>query len=115
MMKLDTRAELEALHSGMIQESLTLEYKASGAADKTPSKKEEIAKDASAFANAAGGQIVYGMTEQDNLPAGLDSGLDPAQFPGLWFEQVIQQMSCPRSRGCAFRRCPLILHARGSP
>jgi hypothetical protein len=107
MMKLDTRAELEALHSGMIQESLTLEYKASGAADKTPSKKEEIAKDASAFANAAGGQIVYGMTEQDNLPAGLDSGLDPAQFPGLWFEQVIQQNVVPQIEGLRIQEVPL--------
>jgi hypothetical protein len=53
-MKLETRDELEALYSGMIQEGLTLEYKASGGVDKTPSKKEEMAKDASAFANAAG-------------------------------------------------------------
>ena len=83
MLKLQTRAELEALHSGLIKESLTLEYKASGAVGKTDSKKEEIAKDASAFANAAGGQIVYGMTEQDNLPTGLDSGLDPKEFPGI--------------------------------
>jgi predicted HTH transcriptional regulator len=95
-MKLDTRDELEALHSGMIQESLTLEYKASGAVDKTPSKKEEIAKDASAFANAAGEQIVYGMAEQDNRPAGLDSGVDPSQFPGIWFEEVIQQNVTPQ-------------------
>jgi hypothetical protein len=59
MLKLDDRADLEGLHTGSIQESLTLEYKSSGAVNKTPSKKEEIAKDASAFANAAGGQIVY--------------------------------------------------------
>jgi hypothetical protein len=63
MLKLDTRADLEALHTGSIQESLTLEYKASGAVEKTEGKKMEIAKDVSALANAAGGQIVYGMTE----------------------------------------------------
>src|SRR5580700_1836777 len=88
MLKLETRAQLEALHSGLMKESLTLEYKSSGAVDKTQPKKEEIAKDALAFANAAGGQIVYGMKEKDNLPEGLDGGIDPLQFPGIWFEQV---------------------------
>jgi predicted HTH transcriptional regulator len=91
MLKLDTRADLEALHTGSIQESLTLEYKSSGAVEKTEANKMEIAKDVSALANAAGGQIVYGMTEQNHLPAGLDAGLDRSQFPGIWFEQVIQQ------------------------
>jgi hypothetical protein len=107
MLKLETRAELEALHTGQIQESLTLEYKASGAVDKTQSKKDEIAKDASAFANAAGGQIIYGMAEQNNLPAGLDTGLDAAQFPGIWFEQVIQQNVAPQIDGLHIQEVPL--------
>ena len=99
MLKLDTRQELEALHTGRIKESLTLEYKSSGAVAKTDSKKEEIAKDALAFANAAGGQILYGMTERDHLPTGLDAGIDPLQFPGSWFEQVIQQNVSPQIEG----------------
>jgi hypothetical protein len=107
MLKLDTRAELDALHTGLIQESLTLEYKSSGAVDKAQSKKEEIAKDASAFANAAGGQIVYGMAEQKNLPAGLDAGLDPSEFPGIWFEQVIQQNVTPQIDGLRVKEVPL--------
>jgi predicted HTH transcriptional regulator len=97
MLKLETRAQLEALHSGLMEESFTLEYKSSGAVDKTQPKKEEIAKDALAFANAAGGQIVYGMKEKDNLPEGLDGGIDPLQFPGIWFEQVIQQNASPQN------------------
>jgi hypothetical protein len=113
MLKLDTPADLEALRTGLIQESLTLEYKASGAVGKADSKKEEIAKDASAFANAAGGQIVYGMTEQDHLPAGLDDGLDPKEFPGIWFEQVIQQNVTPQIEGLRIRAVPLdSQHAR---
>ena len=43
MLKLYTRADLEALHTGSIQESLTLEYKSSGAVEKTEAKKMEIA------------------------------------------------------------------------
>jgi Putative DNA-binding domain len=107
MLKLDTRADLEALHTGSIQESLTLEYKSSGAVEKTEAKKMEIAKDVSALANAAGGQIVYGMTEQNHLPAGLDAGLDRSQFPGIWFEQVIQQNVSPQIDGLRINEVPL--------
>jgi predicted HTH transcriptional regulator len=80
-----------------VVESTTLEYKASPAVDK--SNKEEIAKDISAMANAEGGQIVYGMTEANNLPAGLDAGVDPKPYDGLWFEQVIQQNVTPKIEG----------------
>ena len=46
-----------------MQESATLEYKASAAVDNAEAKKSEIAKDISAMANAEGGQFVYGMSE----------------------------------------------------
>jgi hypothetical protein len=54
MLKLDTRADLEALHTGSIQESLTLEYKSSGAVEKTEAKKMEIAKDAASSCRRLG-------------------------------------------------------------
>src|SRR5258708_4564798 len=107
MLKLTTKQELDALHTGLIKESLTLEYKASGAFDKSQQKKEENAKDALAFAKSAGGQIVYGMKENDNLPQGLDGGIDPAQFPGIWFEQVIQQNVSPPIEGLHIHEVPL--------
>jgi hypothetical protein len=107
MLKLTTKQELDALHSGQIKESLTLEYKASGAVEKGQQKKEEIAKDALAFANAAGGQIVYGMQEKDHLPQGLDDGIDAAQYPGIWFEQVIQQNVSPQIEGLYIHEVPL--------
>jgi hypothetical protein len=67
MLKLETQADLEALHAGNIKESISLEYKASPAIDKKDdNKKTEMARDVSAFANADGGQIVYGMTEKDH-------------------------------------------------
>jgi hypothetical protein len=107
MLKLEIRADLESLYSGQMKESLTLEYKSSGAVDKAQPKKDEMAKDALAFANAEGGQIVYGMREKNNLPDGLDAGIDPAQFPGIWFEQVIQQNVSPQIEGLRVREVPL--------
>src|SRR5438067_2535700 len=96
MLKLGTEKALAALHACDVKESLHLEYKASDAIDKRDDKKKiEIARDVSAFANADGGQIVYGMTEKDHEPAGLDEGIDPKQYPEIWFEQVLQQHITP--------------------
>ena len=54
MLKLTTKADLEALWTGNIKESISLEYKASPAVDKKDdTKKLEMARDVSAFANAA--------------------------------------------------------------
>ena len=96
MLSLKTEAELQALHTGNVKESLYLEYKSSGAVDKKDDgKKIEMARDVSAFANAEGGQIVYGMTESEHEPTGLDAGLDPKSYPEIWFEQVLQQHITP--------------------
>jgi schlafen family protein len=108
MLKLETRAELEALKTGNAKESLHLEYKASAAIDKRDdTKKLEMARDVSAFANADGGQIVYGMTEKDHEPAGLDQGVDAKTYPEIWFEQVLQQHITPSISGLKPRHVPL--------
>ena len=97
MLKLETKPDLLSLIANAVAESTTLEYKASPAVDHK--NKEEIAKDISAMANAAGGQIVYGMTETNHIPTGLDAGVNPKPFDGLWFEQVIQQNVTPKIEG----------------
>jgi hypothetical protein len=108
MLKLDSRTELEALHTGNVKESLNLEYKASPAIDKKDdNKKIEMARDVCAFANADGGQIVYGMTEDDHEPAGLDDGVDSKTYPEIWFEQVLQQHITPAIPGLRIRHVPL--------
>src|SRR5438105_4810172 len=108
MLKLETKADLDALHSGNIKESISLEYKASPAIDKkNDNKKVEMARDASAFANANGGQIVYGMTEKDHEPSGLDQGVDGRTYPEIWFEQVLQQHVTPPIPGLRIRHIPL--------
>lgn len=108
MLKLDTEAELKALHEGNVKESLYLEYKASGAVDKKDDlKKLEIARDVSAFANSMGGQIIYAMTEKEHEPAGLDNGIDPKTYPTLWFEQILQQHITPNILDLDVKHIPL--------
>jgi hypothetical protein len=108
MLKLENRSEVDALHQGNVKESLTLEYKASAAIDKKDdNKKLEMARDVCAFANATGGQIIYGMTEKDHEPAGLDDGVDSKTYPEIWFEQVLQQHITPPMPGLRIRHVPL--------
>jgi hypothetical protein len=107
MLKLDTIADLQALHTNLVQESSTLEYKASPAIENTIERKREMAKDISAMANAEGGQFVYGMTEHNHQPAGLDAGMNSNPFNGLWFEQVIQQNVQPPIEGLKILQIPV--------
>ena len=107
MLKLETLEDLQLLHTNRVRESNTLEYKASPAVDNTNGRKLEMSKDISAMANAEGGQFVYAMTEEENLPAGLDNGINPTPFDGLWFEQVLQQNISPKIEGLRIRQIQL--------
>src|SRR5947209_20369919 len=86
-----TEEDILNLIINKIGESTTLEYKACGALAKTNEKKDEISKDVSAFANSAGGSIVYGVIENKDThePEDIDAGFDPRDISGEWLEQVI--------------------------
>lgn len=84
-----TEADLLKLIELGVQESLELDYKRCESLLKTDPKKNELSKDISAFANSAGGTIVFGMTEDGHIPQGLDSGFDPSDITKEWLEQVI--------------------------
>lgn len=82
--------DLLRLVSDSVQESLTLDYKRSAAlASRNARVKDSISKDVSAFANSAGGTLVYGIAERGHLPVGVDEGLDPHEVTREWLEQVI--------------------------
>jgi hypothetical protein len=72
-----------------VQEGLELDYKRCDALQKTDGKKAELSKDISAFANSAGGVVVYGICEDGHVPTALDVGFDPSQISKEWLEQVI--------------------------
>ena len=65
-----TEQDLLDLIQNGIQEDKTLEYKQELKLQRDGDKKEFLA-DVSAMANAAGGDLVFGMTEQDGIPEEL--------------------------------------------
>jgi len=86
-----------------IEENLQLDYKAAGALGKTEGKKKEISKDVSAFANSAGGIIIYGISEFDeakksHLPEKIDP-VNRTEFSKEWIEQVINSNISPKVSG----------------
>jgi hypothetical protein len=98
MLKLEKLSDLQQLIADGVAESLTLEYKASPSLGKDSKQRDELCKDVTAFANSAGGQIVYGMEEDKNLPTKLDDGADPL-ITKEWIEQVIDSRVQPRIDG----------------
>ena len=102
-----TEAKLRNFITGGIEESLTLEYKAAEALDRSEYKKKEITKDVSAMANAAGGLLIYGIGESSNadkryLPEKI-TPVNRGEFPREWVEQIINGIR-PRIDG-------IVIHA----
>jgi hypothetical protein len=90
-----SRSDLEKLVADKVQESARLEYKASPALS-FPKQTGEFAKDISAMANSDGGVIIYGITEKDHLPVGLDGGVSHASVTRERLEQLIISNIRPR-------------------
>lgn len=81
--------DVTALIDNKAEESVHLDFKASGSLSKDDKKKAEIAKDVSAFANSDGGIIVYGIEEHEHKAHAL-SYIDGNTYTKEWLEQVIQ-------------------------
>lgn len=90
-----------------VQESLTLDYKESRALDQTDKMKTEMSKDISAFANSAGGTIIYGVVEENHLPKGLDHGVDRLTITKERLEDVITSWIHPRIEGVSINQIRL--------
>jgi predicted HTH transcriptional regulator len=87
MLKISTREDLERLVKDGVKESLTLDYKQSLALSKEDRKKDELCKDVTAFANSAGGQLIFGIEEDKQVPIGVDDGAAP-EITKEWIEHV---------------------------
>jgi predicted HTH transcriptional regulator len=77
------------------QESLTLDFKASAALAKNDKTRQDLSKDVSAFANSAGGYLLYGMLEDKHVPTSIDIGLDRNVITKEWLESVIKSVIQP--------------------
>jgi hypothetical protein len=104
MLKISTKEDLQRLVDEEIQESLTLDYKASPSLARDDKPRDELCKDVSAFANAAGGQIIYGIVEKDRKPVKVDDGSDLSRE---WIEQVIDSRVQPRLDGLVITPVPV--------
>lgn len=79
---------LQSLIDNGIEESAYLEFKRSDALAKSDGKKDEIAKDVSAFANSDGGILIYGINEVNHKAESFDF-VDGNEFNKEWLELVI--------------------------
>lgn len=86
------------------EETSSLEFKRSDALDNTDGNKRELVKDVSAMANAAGGVIVYGIEEKDNLADALDQGTMQTKE---WIDQVLTSNIEPKIPNVTIQRIPL--------
>lgn len=105
-----SQASLEDYIRNEVQESLSLDYKASDSLSKESKKKTEITKDVSAMANSAGGIIIYGIREfQDPAKKHLPEKIDPVDltiFSKEWLEHIINNIR-PRIEGIIIHPVPI--------
>lgn len=102
-----TEADLVEIVSGQVPEGLYLEYKRDtyGMSD---SDKKEALKDISAFANAHGGHLIIGITEENGIPVSI-SGINDidADAEILRLEQIARTGIEPRITGIKTRAISL--------
>lgn len=101
--------DLQELIENSVSERKTLEYKLELSTQKDSEKKEFLA-DISSFANASGGDVIYGMKEEDALPkelTGLQLDGTGVEREMLRIEQLMADGIRPRIVGHKIKEIPL--------
>lgn len=105
-----TKERLNRLIADAVEENLNLEYKRAASLENNDSNKVEITRDVSAFANSAGGTLIYGIAEfADKNRRHRPERLDPvsrAVASKEWLEQIIQTIQ-PRIDGVVIHPVPI--------
>lgn len=102
-----TQDDLEELIAGQVPEGLYLEYKRETYGNSDSNKREAL-KDVSAFANAHGGHLILGISENNGIPSSLNglSGIDlDAEI--LRLDQIFRTSIEPRIIGIKIRAIQL--------
>src|ERR1700733_3019609 len=107
MLDIKSLADIHALIEERLPEGLSLEYKSSPALKKTSDARSELVKDVTAFANSAGGQIIYGVSESGGMPSAPDGGTDTRDISADWISQVLETSASPRVQGLKIETIPL--------
>lgn len=106
-------SDLQRFIDDEVEENTGIEFKAGDALVKNPKRNQEMCKDVSAMANAAGGVIVYGIVER--LKGGPDrigiadhiDGCDPLTITKDTIEQILSRGIEPRLQNVDVRRISL--------
>jgi hypothetical protein len=106
MLDLKTKADLQRLVDERLEESLTLDYKASPSLSRDGKNPEELCKDVSALANSAGGQLIYGVEEDKGAgkPSRVDDGVSDPKITKEWIDQILNSRIQPRMDGVRIER-----------
>lgn len=97
-----SKADIESLIENKVRECRTIDYKQTLPGNSDSDKKEFLA-DISSFANAGGGDLLYGVSETDGLPQemlGLEGNLDAEQSR---LENIVRTCLKPRVQGLRMR------------
>ncbi|MGJ4945040.1 AlbA family DNA-binding domain-containing protein [Bradyrhizobium sp. HKCCYLS1011] len=91
-------SDFQAMVDAQVEETLTLEYKASPALARGSKDIEELCKDVSAMANSAGGRIIYGIEEdkKTHKPVRVDEGVRDEKITREWIHQILSSNIQPR-------------------
>jgi len=107
--KFENRSDFQKMVDAQLEETLTLEYKASPALTRDSKNVLELCKDVSAMANSAGGQIIYGIGEDKKTykPTSVDDGVTDEKITREWLHQILGSNIHPRIDGLSVQRIPL--------
>ena len=110
-----SRTDFQKMVDAQIEETLTLEYKASPALSRNSREVAELCKDVSAMANSAGGQIVYGIEEDRTTrrPVRVDDGVNDEKITREWLQQIISSNIHPRIDRVSVERIELSVNKFG--
>ena len=96
-----TAESLQRLCDDQFQEAVDLEFKSAGLIDRKGIP--EIAKAASGFANAIGGQIIFGVSEVKRCADHIDEGWSPQDSKAAWLDDVIRSNVNPPTEHAVVR------------
>jgi Putative DNA-binding domain len=99
-------ADLQTLVDGGVRESREIEYKRQLPGNSDEDKREFLA-DVSSFANASGGDIMYGIEADAGLPTGIVGVEGNADAELLRLESIIRAGIQPRVMGLHIQPVPL--------